>query len=634
MTGIEQRVVNRFLEVTAAKGVSRVHSEDPLTEEALQWLIEEREKVIARYAAFIPDKLWKEELSALKKILQAPVDDPYDAAFSIQNSIIPFFDLFTTRLKNTGMNHHAVVSAKDRIDTLKKVLEDRAVGFDALGKEMETPYPIQALEDDLGLSIVVELKEYFKDRIPTVGKALNAPWVIPPGSVRKLSERLLTKATPEERKAIQLSVDENYDHNYGMIKFQFHNRVNLKGLALRLITKTKSPIDLAKVFERVKDVLESNYTQENLRGFDDFSIGDLKVIVLNPDIWIGESHEYAKRIIEARAILNRKGFGKLWYGVLFIVDNKFEKLAPDALEAYRKLGYETLESRAGTYHSGADVVRIMAPSNDSYLVDYIVHEMGHRYWYKFMKSDQRARFNDLVKTNPSEKIRDFPSGPTDEGGKEKPVTPVSTYGASTIEEAFAEVFEHYCTEEEINRDQLESFRSVLSSTQPLCEDALRTMSDEDRALVAKVARKFQGTDRGQLWVNVWDDSPPYAIIEVDFDRTPQPFDTTVRVAFLHWLRAQTEQAGFKTLVRPARTDNWSSVPADKNRVVPANTPLAEVRYSHIEQAFLVENPKWPGFNDCDPWNEDDHFKFLEQLQELYKSLEHWMGIPLSVTSES
>ena len=88
----------------------------------------------------------------------------------------------------------------------------------------------------------------------------------------------------------------------------------------------------------------------------------------------------------------------------FIVDNKHEKLAPDALEAYRKLGYETLESRAGTYHSGADVVRIMAPSNDSYLVDYIIHEMGHRYWYKFMKSDQRARFNDLVKTNPSEKI--------------------------------------------------------------------------------------------------------------------------------------------------------------------------------------------------------------------------------------
>ena len=67
---------------------------------------------------------------------------------------------------------------------------------------------------------------------------------------------------------------------------------------------------------------------------------------------------------------------------------------------------------------------------------------------------------------------------------------MSTYGASTIEEAFAEVFEHYCTEEEINRDQLESFRSVLSSTPPLCEDALRTLSDKDRAMVAKVARRF------------------------------------------------------------------------------------------------------------------------------------------------
>ena len=55
MTGIEQRVANRFLEVTAAKGVSRVHSDDPLTEEALQWLIEEREKVIAQYSGKIQD---------------------------------------------------------------------------------------------------------------------------------------------------------------------------------------------------------------------------------------------------------------------------------------------------------------------------------------------------------------------------------------------------------------------------------------------------------------------------------------------------------------------------------------------------------------------------------------------------
>lgn len=44
----------------------------------------------------------------------------------------------------------------------------------------------------------------------------------------------------------------------------------------------------------------------------------------------------------------------------------------------------------------------------------------------------------------------------------RPVTPVSDYGKSNVEEAFAEVFSHYVTETDMSRDQLESFRSVLT----------------------------------------------------------------------------------------------------------------------------------------------------------------------------
>jgi hypothetical protein len=47
----------------------------------------------------------------------------------------------------------------------------------------------------------------------------------------------------------------------------------------------------------------------------------------------------------------------------------------------------------------------------------------------------------------------------------RPVLPVSTYGASNESEAFAEAFSYYVTEKEMTRDQLESFRSVLSSMQ-------------------------------------------------------------------------------------------------------------------------------------------------------------------------
>lgn len=43
-----------------------------------------------------------------------------------------------------------------------------------------------------------------------------------------------------------------------------------------------------------------------------------------------------------------------------------------------------------------------------------------------------------------------------------PVEAVSDYGKSDIDEAFAEVFAHYVLNYDITRDQMESFRSVLS----------------------------------------------------------------------------------------------------------------------------------------------------------------------------
>ena len=46
----------------------------------------------------------------------------------------------------------------------------------------------------------------------------------------------------------------------------------------------------------------------------------------------------------------------------------------------------------------------------------------------------------------------------------RPVEPVSDYGKSNVSEAFAEAFSHFVREANMNRDQLESFRSVLSSS--------------------------------------------------------------------------------------------------------------------------------------------------------------------------
>jgi hypothetical protein len=43
------------------------------------------------------------------------------------------------------------------------------------------------------------------------------------------------------------------------------------------------------------------------------------------------------------------------------------------------------------------------------------------------------------------------------------VAPVSGYAATNADEAFAEAFAHYCLNEDMTRDQIESFKVVLAS---------------------------------------------------------------------------------------------------------------------------------------------------------------------------
>jgi len=128
-------------------------------------------------------------------------------------------------------------------------------------------------------------------------------------------------------------------------------------------------------------------------AFKEFSFGRMKVIVVGTQ----DSREYIKRLDKAYQLIQKKGFEKLWYGVLFVSRN-FHKLDPDSVEAYRIAGYKDLQSRAGAYHSGSDIMEMTAPPT-KWLSDAIIHELGHRYWFKFMKSPQRARFVDLIKVN-------------------------------------------------------------------------------------------------------------------------------------------------------------------------------------------------------------------------------------------
>lgn len=230
-------------------------------------------------------------------------------------------------------------------------------------------------------------------------------------------------------------------------------------------------------------------------AFKEFDFGGMKVVVVDPKTNGTRIREYVKYLEMAYKDTKRKGFGALWYGTLFLMSDDYEKLSEADQAAYAKAGYKNMQSQAGTYHSGDDVVRITAPARPG-LVRILIHELGHRYWYKFMSAGQRARFESVIEGDWSmvhalllnhhalsheeaevfsglyqklERGADLSVAEKDlitkrfkELGLKAGVPLISDYSRSRPTEAFAEVFERYVAESNMTRDQLESFRSVLA----------------------------------------------------------------------------------------------------------------------------------------------------------------------------
>jgi len=217
-------------------------------------------------------------------------------------------------------------------------------------------------------------------------------------------------------------------------------------------------------------------------AFKEFDFGRMRVVITAPEARGTYIKSYVKHIDKAYQLIRAKKLDRVWYGVLFLDSTDFYELNEKEQAAYEKLGYKDLRSRAGVYHSGDDTVRLTAPASTD-LTRTIVHELGHRYWYKRMSGAQRKRFNDLVRTNLSEQSRDYPSGITEDqtmlpGTYLKPVSPVESYGFSSIEEAFATAFAAYVTNEasaKLDRDQLESLKSVMAAAPDRAEIVRRVL---------------------------------------------------------------------------------------------------------------------------------------------------------------
>lgn len=141
--------------------------------------------------------------------------------------------------------------------------------------------------------------------------------------------------------------------------------------------------------------------------------------------------EYVRFFRAARAMLDHKKLGRVWYGEVFV---RVRMRGTEVEHGAKKFGKAFAD-----YSPTGDTVRLYGDPGE-FVVDALVHELGHRYYYKFMTSAERHRFVD--------QFGDIPA--------------VSEYGATGAVEDFAMVFEYYVMNRHLTRDQLERLKSYFS----------------------------------------------------------------------------------------------------------------------------------------------------------------------------
>jgi len=141
---------------------------------------------------------------------------------------------------------------------------------------------------------------------------------------------------------------------------------------------------------------------------------------------------------DALVRLRGKRLDKLLYGVIYV---KPKGYAPKSL-------WDPSEEVAGEhYRMGGKIVLYGTIQNRKVVTYVLLHELGHRYYYKHMTHRDRVNF-----------------------GRWFGVVPAATeYGGLSSSEDFAEVFVNYIMNQNLTKDQRERFKQFMTGMRPRTE---------------------------------------------------------------------------------------------------------------------------------------------------------------------
>lgn len=215
-----------------------------------------------------------------------------------------------------------------------------------------------------------------------------------------------------------------------------------------------------------------------LKNFQDFPTGNVDDVIIAADKAIQQA---VKKFGEIEVILSDKAHPQELdlYGMKIIFDDSFDPKSRKAMigcvdDAYRILKGKKLDWLwYGILRVGAkETIGIRGtpgawymPHNDQLGVEKfrnaarnLAHEVGHRFWFKYMTETERAEF--------ASKFGD--------------VAAVTEYGKTDPEEDFAEVFAEYVDGQDLTQPQIERFRKFLDSHKKRHSSVVATL----RALIS------------------------------------------------------------------------------------------------------------------------------------------------------
>lgn len=159
---------------------------------------------------------------------------------------------------------------------------------------------------------------------------------------------------------------------------------------------------------------------------DSVVVGRIRIIARGEMDRAFNPEDYVPAIKKAVSILTSKGFGKLCYGMVFC-------------------GPDPNQGTWADYNLLKDTISCYLPPKDPKIVRSLLHEFGHRWYFRFMDRSRQGQFDRFFKK----------------------VNPTTAYGGSADFEDFAEVFADWVMEASgLHREQIERLRAVLDTDQP------------------------------------------------------------------------------------------------------------------------------------------------------------------------